>query len=158
MALAALVAEAELYPAARENRFARPIDAPVAFLDLGGSRCGGARRAVEALKVGTDPTADAGLGAGLIPIIRLTYGALRAAWGRTKALSNLGLRGESFMGCRLVAGWWATRYGYGCVLLVLHFVRKSEERTSQFLQKYAPGSSVNSLAGHKLQNACPAAT
>ena len=91
VALAALVAKAKLYAAARKNRFARSIDAPVAFLDLSGGRCGGALRTVEALKVGTDPTADAGLGAGLIPIIRLTYGALRAAWSRTKALSNLGL-------------------------------------------------------------------
>jgi hypothetical protein len=91
VALAALVAEAELYTAARENRFAHFIDAPVAFLDLGGGRCGGALRAVEALEVGTDPTADAGLGAGLKPIVNLAYDAVSAAWARTKALPNLGL-------------------------------------------------------------------
>ena len=91
VALAALVAEAELFTAARENRFAHFIDAPVAFLNLGGGRCGGALRAVEALEVGTDPAADTGLRAGLKPIVNLAYGAVSAAWGRTKALPNLGL-------------------------------------------------------------------
>ena len=57
VALAALVTKAKLYAAARKNRFARSIDAPVTFLDLGGGRCGGALRAVETLEVGTDPAA-----------------------------------------------------------------------------------------------------
>ena len=91
VALAALVAEAELFTAARENRFATSIDAPVAHLDLGGGRCGGTLPTVEALEVGTDPAADAGLGAGLKPIIGLADYTLRAARGRTKALPELGL-------------------------------------------------------------------
>ena len=75
MSLAALVAEAELGPAAREEFIARLVDAPVAHLDLGRGRGGAALRAVEALEVGPDAAANAGLGAGLEPVVRLADGA-----------------------------------------------------------------------------------
>ena len=76
MTFAALVAEAETGPATREELVARLVDAPEAELDRGRGRGGGALCAVEALEIGADPAADAGLGAGLVPVVWLAYYAL----------------------------------------------------------------------------------
>jgi hypothetical protein len=74
--LAALVAEAELNSAARQDRVACFVDAPIARLDSGGGRCGGALGAVKALEVGTNLAPEADLSARLKPVIRLAHRAL----------------------------------------------------------------------------------
>ena len=85
---------------------------------MGGGRCGGTLPTVEALEVGTDPAADAGLGAGLKPIVTLADCATRAALGRPKALTKLGLVMHAWhMGRTSVMGWWESRRG-DLVLLV----------------------------------------
>ena len=74
-----MVSEAELRPAAREQRIARLVDAPEAHFDLGRFRCGGALGTVEPLVVGTNPAPDADGLLGLEPKVRLTDRAVGAA-------------------------------------------------------------------------------